>query len=137
MHPNGNRGQRSTRPGQHINDLQTIYRGQHINMGYDLGICTRNKDRQSRSATPCCPGPSVAPGGGVSRRDTPGDTARDGGQPSEGQGTRSQSYPARGGPGGWVERVAPLGSVAIANGPPCRGPTPRRCGSPVTPPIKL
>lgn len=81
-----NRGQRSTRDRQRTNDLQRIYRGQHINMGCDLVICARNKDQQSRSATPCCPRPSVAPGG-VCPGGTPPGTRRGAGvNPARGEG---------------------------------------------------
>lgn len=49
-------------------------------------ICARNKDQQSRSATPCCPRPSVAPGG-VCPGGTPPGTRRGAGvNPAKGEG---------------------------------------------------
>jgi hypothetical protein len=56
----GNRGQHR---GQHINDLPVILRGQHINMGPDLGMFVIIYRGQSRSLAPCCPLPNVSPGG--------------------------------------------------------------------------
>jgi len=89
-----------------------------------------NKDRQSRSATPCCPGPNVSTGGGVGRSPTPVDAVRAEGQPTGGQGQDQSSTLPPVGPlaessGSRRSARRPTRTVRPAAGPPLAGASPR------------